>query len=147
VLAAAGKPSSLKTIVPDRPGHDRRYLLDSTKIRGEHRIPFLNRDFLDGFYRSIDSRVVHQNMESAKLLARGGEGLRAAGFGGNISGYDGGFTGAANFTRDGFELFAGAGGKDEFCAFGSKAERDGAADAAACAGDDGDFSSKEQGSS
>jgi dTDP-glucose 4,6-dehydratase len=33
VLAAAGQPASLKTIVPDRPGHDRRYLLDSTKIR------------------------------------------------------------------------------------------------------------------
>ncbi|HEY7018566.1 MAG TPA: GDP-mannose 4,6-dehydratase, partial [Gaiellaceae bacterium] len=30
-----GKPESLKTIVPDRPGHDRRYLLDSTKIRNE----------------------------------------------------------------------------------------------------------------
>ncbi|HET9092533.1 MAG TPA: GDP-mannose 4,6-dehydratase, partial [Acidimicrobiales bacterium] len=26
---------SLKTIVPDRPGHDRRYLLDSSKIRRE----------------------------------------------------------------------------------------------------------------
>jgi dTDP-glucose 4,6-dehydratase len=35
VLAALGKPSSLKTIVPDRPGHDRRYLLDVTKIRTE----------------------------------------------------------------------------------------------------------------
>ena len=35
VLAAAGQPASLKTIVPDRPGHDRRYLLDSTKIRTE----------------------------------------------------------------------------------------------------------------
>ncbi|TML35429.1 MAG: dTDP-glucose 4,6-dehydratase [Actinobacteria bacterium] len=35
VLEHTGKPSSLKTIVPDRPGHDRRYLLDSTKIR-EH---------------------------------------------------------------------------------------------------------------
>ena len=35
VLAATGKPSSLKTIVPDRPGHDRRYLLDITKIRTE----------------------------------------------------------------------------------------------------------------
>ena len=30
-----GKPASLKTIVPDRPGHDRRYLLDSTKLRTE----------------------------------------------------------------------------------------------------------------
>ena len=35
VLAATGKPESLKTIVPDRPGHDRRYLLDTTKIRTE----------------------------------------------------------------------------------------------------------------
>jgi dTDP-glucose 4,6-dehydratase len=35
VLAATGKPSSLKSIVPDRPGHDRRYLLDSTKLRSE----------------------------------------------------------------------------------------------------------------
>jgi dTDP-glucose 4,6-dehydratase len=35
VLEKLGKPSSLKTIVPDRPGHDRRYLLDITKIRTE----------------------------------------------------------------------------------------------------------------
>jgi dTDP-glucose 4,6-dehydratase len=35
VLDALGKPSSLKTIVPDRPGHDRRYLLDTAKIRRE----------------------------------------------------------------------------------------------------------------
>jgi dTDP-glucose 4,6-dehydratase len=32
VLELTGKPESLKTIVPDRPGHDRRYLLDSSKI-------------------------------------------------------------------------------------------------------------------
>ncbi len=35
VLEALGKPSSLKTIVPDRPGHDRRYVLDWTKISDE----------------------------------------------------------------------------------------------------------------
>jgi dTDP-glucose 4,6-dehydratase len=35
VLELSGKPESLKTIVPDRPGHDRRYLLDSTKLRAE----------------------------------------------------------------------------------------------------------------
>ena len=35
VLAALDKPASLKTIVPDRPGHDRRYLLDASKIRRE----------------------------------------------------------------------------------------------------------------
>jgi dTDP-glucose 4,6-dehydratase len=32
VLELTGKPESLKTIVPDRPGHDRRYLLDSSRI-------------------------------------------------------------------------------------------------------------------
>jgi dTDP-glucose 4,6-dehydratase len=35
VLELTGKPSSLKTVVPDRPGHDRRYLLDASKIAGE----------------------------------------------------------------------------------------------------------------
>ncbi|HEY3577164.1 MAG TPA: dTDP-glucose 4,6-dehydratase [Gaiellaceae bacterium] len=35
VLELTGKPDSLKTIVPDRPGHDRRYLLDSSKLRSE----------------------------------------------------------------------------------------------------------------
>jgi dTDP-glucose 4,6-dehydratase len=35
VLQATGQPASLKTIVPDRPGHDRRYLLDSSKLRAE----------------------------------------------------------------------------------------------------------------
>jgi dTDP-glucose 4,6-dehydratase len=35
VLELTGRPESLKAIVPDRPGHDRRYLLDSTKIRRE----------------------------------------------------------------------------------------------------------------
>lgn len=34
ILSILNKPSSLKTIVPDRPSHDRRYLLDSSKIRG-----------------------------------------------------------------------------------------------------------------
>jgi dTDP-glucose 4,6-dehydratase len=35
VLDALNKPASLKKIVPDRPGHDRRYVLDWTKIRRE----------------------------------------------------------------------------------------------------------------
>jgi dTDP-glucose 4,6-dehydratase len=35
VLGLLEKPSELKTIVPDRPGHDRRYLLDSSKLRSE----------------------------------------------------------------------------------------------------------------
>jgi dTDP-glucose 4,6-dehydratase len=44
VLAELGKPADLKTIIPDRPGHDRRYVLDWSKIRRElgwePRIPF-----------------------------------------------------------------------------------------------------------
>jgi len=35
ILDLTGKPLELKSIVPDRPGHDRRYLLDSTKLRRE----------------------------------------------------------------------------------------------------------------
>lgn len=44
ILDVLGKPQSLKTYVPDRPGHDCRYLLDSEKIHRElgwkPRIPF-----------------------------------------------------------------------------------------------------------
>jgi dTDP-glucose 4,6-dehydratase len=35
ILEVLGLPRSLKTYVEDRPGHDRRYLLDSSKIRYE----------------------------------------------------------------------------------------------------------------
>jgi dTDP-glucose 4,6-dehydratase len=35
VLKRLGKPDSLKTYVEDRPGHDRRYLLDLNKIKDE----------------------------------------------------------------------------------------------------------------
>jgi len=35
VLELTGRDKRLKTIVPDRPGHDRRYLLDSSKARRE----------------------------------------------------------------------------------------------------------------
>lgn len=35
ILNVLGKPQSLKTYVPDRPGHDSRYLLNSKKIHNE----------------------------------------------------------------------------------------------------------------
>jgi dTDP-glucose 4,6-dehydratase len=35
ILRVLEKPATLKTYVPDRPGHDRRYLLDSSKIARE----------------------------------------------------------------------------------------------------------------
>ncbi|MHB1509278.1 MAG: dTDP-glucose 4,6-dehydratase [Acidimicrobiales bacterium] len=53
VLDATAQPRALKTIVPDRPGHDRRYLLDSTKIRTELGWePEI--DFDDGIAATID---------------------------------------------------------------------------------------------
>jgi dTDP-glucose 4,6-dehydratase len=35
ILAELGKPESLITFVRDRPGHDRRYAIDASKIRAE----------------------------------------------------------------------------------------------------------------
>ncbi len=35
ILETLGKPASLKTYVPDRPGHDKKYAIDSTKLRTE----------------------------------------------------------------------------------------------------------------
>jgi len=53
ILALLAKPASLKTYVPDRPGLDRRYLLDSTKIRRE--LGWRPRiGFDDGMRRTID---------------------------------------------------------------------------------------------
>ena len=43
ILALAGKPSALIRPVPDRPGHDRRYCLDTTKLQAlgwTPRVPF-----------------------------------------------------------------------------------------------------------
>ena len=43
ILVALRKPESLITRVPDRPGHDRRYCLDTAKLRGlgwTPRVPF-----------------------------------------------------------------------------------------------------------
>jgi dTDP-glucose 4,6-dehydratase len=44
LLSAMGKPESMIRFVPDRPGHDRRYAIDDTKVREElgaiPRVPF-----------------------------------------------------------------------------------------------------------
>jgi dTDP-glucose 4,6-dehydratase len=34
ILDQVGKPSSLVRLIADRPGHDRRYSLDCSKVRG-----------------------------------------------------------------------------------------------------------------
>ena len=52
ILAALGLDDSFKTYVPDRPSHDRRYLLDCTKIRDELGWrPEV--EFEDGFARTV----------------------------------------------------------------------------------------------
>jgi dTDP-glucose 4,6-dehydratase len=58
VLGHLGKPASLKTIVPDRPGHDRRYVLDWSKIRREVGwAPSIARD--EGIAATIDWYVAN----------------------------------------------------------------------------------------
>jgi len=53
ILALLGKPESLKTYVEDRPGHDRRYLLNSGKVRRELGWePEV--DFEEGMRRTVD---------------------------------------------------------------------------------------------
>ncbi len=58
ILSALGKPSTLIKPVADRPGHDRRYALDTTKLRGigwSPRVPFERglRDTIE-WYRTND---------------------------------------------------------------------------------------------
>jgi dTDP-glucose 4,6-dehydratase len=53
VLELTGKPETLKSIVPDRPGHDRRYLLDSSKLRRELGWE-PDVDFEEGLRRTVD---------------------------------------------------------------------------------------------
>ncbi len=60
ILELTGKPASLKTIVPDRPGHDRRYLLDSTKIREELGWAPV-RDFASGLAEAVDWYRTHRD--------------------------------------------------------------------------------------
>lgn len=53
ILSALGKPESLIRFVPDRPGHDRRYAVDATKIKTECAwAP--ERSFEDGITNTID---------------------------------------------------------------------------------------------
>jgi dTDP-glucose 4,6-dehydratase len=72
ILAQLGKPESLITYVKDRPGHDRRYTLDSSKFQHElgwkPQVPFV-----EGIHRTIDWYV--QNTEWLSH-ARSGEYLK-----------------------------------------------------------------------
>jgi len=58
ILAKLGKPSSLTKFVPDRPGHDRRYALDWSKIKRE-----LGWEPVNSFDKAID-RTISWYLES-----------------------------------------------------------------------------------
>jgi dTDP-glucose 4,6-dehydratase len=51
ILRHLGKPDSLKKLVPDRPGHDRRYSVDSSKLRALGWAP--RRDFEAAMERTV----------------------------------------------------------------------------------------------
>lgn len=59
VLAALNLPRDMKTYVPDRPSHDRRYLLDSSKIRAELGWKPLV-DFADGLPETVYWYIEHK---------------------------------------------------------------------------------------
>jgi dTDP-glucose 4,6-dehydratase len=60
VLELTGKPHDLKQIVPDRPGHDRRYLLDSSKLRGDL-VWEPEIDFDEGLRDTVDWYAEHRD--------------------------------------------------------------------------------------
>ena len=59
VLRLLNKPSSLKQFVRDRPGHDRRYALDSTRLMGLGWHPEVA--FEAGMKRTVDWFVQHED--------------------------------------------------------------------------------------
>ncbi|TKJ42397.1 dTDP-glucose 4,6-dehydratase [candidate division LCP-89 bacterium B3_LCP] len=60
LLNILGKPESLITFVKDRPGHDRRYAIDSSKIRNELAWkPTFN--FADGLRQTVEWTITNEN--------------------------------------------------------------------------------------
>jgi dTDP-glucose 4,6-dehydratase len=73
ILARLGKPESLIAHVPDRPGHDRRYALDSSKLRNELGWKPA-RDFTGTLHDTVDWYVANPGWWQA---IRGGDGAFA----------------------------------------------------------------------
>ncbi len=60
ILRELGKPESLIRYVADRPGHDRRYAIDPTKIHGE--LGWLPKTkFEDGIHKTIQWYLTHRD--------------------------------------------------------------------------------------
>jgi dTDP-glucose 4,6-dehydratase len=81
VLLTLDKPQSLKSIVEDRPGHDRRYLLDSSKLRNE--LGWAPKvDFAPGLARTVEWYAAHRQwweplLDRAPVVEGAQGGLRA----------------------------------------------------------------------
>jgi dTDP-glucose 4,6-dehydratase len=72
VLGVIGKHASLKTYVEDRPGHDRRYLLDRSKIQRE--LGWKPRiGFEEGLQRTVDWYATHRDWWGPKRAALAGQ--------------------------------------------------------------------------
>ncbi len=69
ILQILGKPQSLKTYVPDRPGHDRRYLLDSRKIQQELGWK-LETDFETGLKNTVGWYINHRQWWQQSQLSQ-----------------------------------------------------------------------------
>jgi dTDP-glucose 4,6-dehydratase len=85
ILSLLGKPQSLKTYVADRPGHDRRYLLNSAKIR--HELGWQPEiEFDEGTRRTVEWYVANESWWrplKARLAVQEGAWGSASGFGQN----------------------------------------------------------------
>jgi dTDP-glucose 4,6-dehydratase len=71
ILKVLGKPETLIKYVKDRPGHDRRYAIDSTKLRQE--LGFTpHTDFAQGMEETVkwykDNRVWWERIKSGAYL-------------------------------------------------------------------------------
>jgi dTDP-glucose 4,6-dehydratase len=72
VLSLMGKPGLLKTYVEDRPGHDRRYLLDHSKIRRE--LDWTPRiGFSEGLRGTIEWYATHRDWWEPKRTVLAGQ--------------------------------------------------------------------------
>ena len=60
ILAAMGKGADDFDWVPDRPGHDRRYAIDASKLRRELGWRPAHTDFAEGLQSTIDWYLTHE---------------------------------------------------------------------------------------
>src|SRR3990172_2563535 len=126
--------------------HQAREQERAAQVDRDDAVPLLGGDLLDGLYRAVVAGVVDENSGDAEAIFRDGNDVRAIGFTGDVAGDPGGAAARFfDFRGDRAHFGLGARGNQHRGAFGGKAQRDGPADSAAAAGDNGDFSLKHHG--